>query len=101
MVMLATRINEIAKREGFLIEVYRKTGKGTPRYILGRKNGVLGSYPFKKKLKDNKTVHDWKKERFEPAFPGYTCHVLKGDGKTAIGHTSLGTVRHSYPVPPP
>jgi hypothetical protein len=54
MVMLATRINEIAKREGFLIDVYWRTGKGVLRYIVGRKNGVLGAYPFKKKLKDNK-----------------------------------------------
>jgi hypothetical protein len=101
MVMLSTRINEIAKRERFLIEVYRKVGRTTPRYVLGRTNGVLGAYPFRKRLKDSKTVHDWKKERFEPKYPGYTCRVLKGNGKNAIGHTSLGTVRRSYPKPPP
>ncbi len=101
MVMLITRVNEIAKREGFLIEVFGRTAKRKKRPYLNKTNGLLGDYDFKRKLKDSKTVSDWKKERFEPTYPGFSCNVLLGNGRTAIGHTSLKTVRASYPVPPP
>jgi hypothetical protein len=96
VVMLITRMHEIAQREGFEIEVFRPVKKGVPRYILVKTNGVLGPYPFARKLKDTKSVKDWKKERFEPTYPGYSCKVLMGNGKIATGQTSLKTVRKSY-----
>jgi hypothetical protein len=68
MVMLITRINAIAKREGFLIEVFRKMKGGGQRHFLNSSNGHLGPYNFHRKLKDTKTVNDWKKERFEPSY---------------------------------
>jgi hypothetical protein len=57
---------------------------------------MLGSYPFGQNLKDSKTVNDWKKERFEATYPGYTCKVLMGNGRIAKGQTNLKTVRNSY-----
>jgi hypothetical protein len=45
---------------------------------------------------DNRTVNQWKKDRFERTYPKYSCRVLKGDGKVAKGNTLLGTVRKSY-----
>lgn len=96
MVMLITRMHEIANREGFEIEVFKPVTKGVPRYLLTRKNGVLGPYPFRRKLKDTKSVSDWKKERFEPTYHGYSCKVLMGNGEIATGQTSLKTVRKSY-----
>jgi hypothetical protein len=94
MVMLLTRMHEIANREGFEIEVTTKSAR--TRRLLVRRNGVLGPYPFKRKLRDSKSVNDWKKERFEATYPGYTCKVLKGDGTVAAGQTNLRTVRRSY-----
>jgi hypothetical protein len=92
MTTVATRAREISDKEGFDIIVTRK---GRP--VKPTKNGVLkGSYPFEKKLKGTKTVSDWKKERFAKTYPGYSCEVLKGDGKRATGQTSLQTVRESY-----
>lgn len=95
MVMLLTRMHEIASREGFQIEVFRKTKKRR-RPLLVRANGVLGPYPYTKKLKDSKTANDWKNERFKTTYPGYTCNVLKGDGSIAANQTTLRTVRDSY-----
>lgn len=62
---------EVPDREGFEIEVTRK---GKPLKNL-HKNGVLGPYPFKRKLRDTKSVDEWKKERFEPTYPGLSCNV--------------------------
>lgn len=92
MVMLITRMHEIADREGFEIEVTRK-GKVLKNL---RRNGVLNAYPSKRRLGGTKTVDHWKRERFESTNPGYSCNVLKADGKIAVGQTSLQTVRNSY-----
>ena len=92
MTTVLTRTNQIFARDGFSIVVRnRKTGK---RIRLER-NGVLGPYPFTRKLKDSATVAVWR-TRFEGTYPGYTCDVLKADGKKAGGQTLLGTVRATY-----
>ena len=74
---------------------------GRKRHFLNQSNGHLGPYNLHRKLKDTKTVSEWKKERFEPIYPGYGCEVLLGNGNKAIGHTILKTVRSSYASPPP
>ncbi len=90
--MLLTRMHEIADRERFEIEVTRR---GTVLKNL-RRNGVLNAYPFKRMLGGTKTVDQWKRERFESTYPGYSCNVLRADGRIAVGQTSLQTVRNSY-----
>ncbi len=92
MTMLLTRMREIAEREGFEIEVSRN---GKPLVNLHR-DGVLGPYSYRRKLGANKTVDQWKRDRFEATYPGYSCKVLKGDGSYAAGQTTLKTVRASY-----
>jgi len=92
VVMLLTRLDEIFRREGFMVEVTRN-GKSLKDL---RRNGVLNPYEFKRKLKDSKTVREWIEERFESTNPRYSCRVLKGDGTVAIGQTQLGTVRATY-----
>ncbi len=92
MTTVLTRTNQIFAREGFSIVVKnKKTGK---RIKLGR-NGVLGLYPYGRKLKNSATVADWR-TRFENDYPGYTCDVLGADGKRATGQMLLETVRASY-----
>lgn len=93
MTTVATRAREISDKEGFDIIVKNKKG----RVVKPTKNGILnGSYRFEKKLKGTKTVQDWKKERFETTYPGYSCDVLKADGTTAAGNAKLETVRKTY-----
>ena len=92
MVMLLTRMHEIANREGFEIEVTRRG-----RVLTNlRRNGLLGAYPFRRKLGGTKTVGQWKRERFESTYPGYSCNVLKADDQIAVGQTLLQTIRNSY-----
>ena len=92
MTTVLTRTNQIFAREGFSVIVKNKrTGRPVQ---LGR-NGVLGPYPYRRKLKDSATVADWR-TRFENDYPGYTCVVLKADGERATGQTLLETVRATY-----
>ena len=92
MTTVLTRTNQIFAREGFSIVVKNKR---TGKRIKPGKNGVLGPYPYGRKLKDGATVAEWR-ARFEGKYPGYTCDVLKDDGKKASGQTLLGTVRATY-----
>jgi hypothetical protein len=84
----ATRIRGISDREGFDILV---THRGKP--INVRKNGILGPYPFARKLKGSATVSDWRTARFEATYPGFKVDVLTGDGNLATGQMTLATLR--------
>ena len=93
MTTVQARVREIFDREGFdIIVKSNRTGKP----VKVRKNGVLGTYPFRRKASGNATVADWRRDRFEATYPGFTCDVLKEDGKLAHGRTSLQTVRDDY-----
>ncbi len=62
----------------------------------GLREGETAGKFFRRKLGGAKTVEQWKRERFEATYPGYTCNVLRADGRIAVGQTSLQTVRNSY-----
>lgn len=91
MTTVQTRARQIAEVEGFDIIVTQAGAAVDPK-----QNGVLGAYDYRKALKHSKTVSDWKNERFQPSYPGYSCDVLLEDGTVAAGQTSLRTVRESY-----
>lgn len=91
MTTVQTRSREIAEVEGFDIIV---TQNGQP--VDPRANGLLGVYNYRKALKHTKTVADWRNERFQNCYPGYSCDVLLEDGAVATGQTSLRKVRESY-----
>ena len=93
MTTVLTRTNQIFAREGFSIIVKNK--KNGKRIKLGR-NGILRPYPYGRKLKNSATVAEWRSARFEDTYPGYTCDVLKADGKKASGQTLLVTLRATY-----
>lgn len=94
MTTVQTRVRSISDLEGFDLTV-KKDGEE----VDVRENGVLSKYPFDKALKGTKTVADWKKDRFERTYPGFTCDVLDGEGKAVTGQTSLRAVRESYEEP--
>lgn len=91
MTTIATRSRRIADLEGFDIVVKQNGGAVDPGL-----NGVLNGYPYDRAAKYSLTVNDWKRDRFEATYPGYTCDVLNGDGSIAAGQTSIRTVRESY-----
>jgi len=90
MATVATRVRIISDIEDFDIIVTKDGDRVDPA-----ENGVLGEYPFSKKLKHSKRVSEWR-ERFEKTYPGYSCDVLNADGSPAAAQTLLRTVRETY-----
>ena len=93
MTTVAFRVRKISNLEEFDLVV---KAKATGKAVKPSTNGVLGTYPFEKMLKGTKTVSDWRRDRFEATYPGYTCDVLNGEGEIVAPQTSLNTVRESY-----
>jgi len=91
MTTVQTRVREISNRGGFDITVTRR-GKE----VRLRSNGVLGSWSYRRKTKDSATVADFR-AKFEAEYPGYSCVVETGNGKTATGQMTLATLRAAYP----
>jgi hypothetical protein len=93
MTTIATRVRAISDLEGFDIIVRNKS---TGKEMKPSANGVLGPYPYEKKLKGAKTVADWKRDRFEAAYPGFTCDILNGEGGVVPPQTTLRVARETY-----
>ena len=92
MTTVATKVRHISDLEGFDIIA---TKENEPVDV--KLNGVLKKkYPFEKMLKGAKRVSEWRAERFEKTYRGYSCDVLKGDGTIAANQTTLKTVRATY-----
>jgi hypothetical protein len=91
MTTIRTRVRQIAQVEDFDIVV---TEEGKP--VNESQNGILGPYPFTKKLAGNKTVAEWRSRRFERIYPGYSCIVYDADGWTADDSTLLSAVRKTF-----
>ncbi|MBV9288594.1 MAG: hypothetical protein JO288_12370 [Hyphomicrobiales bacterium] len=93
MTTVATRERQIGDLEGFDI-VIKDARTGID--LNPRDNGRVGPYPYAKSLKGAKTVADWRRDRFEAAYPGLTCDVLDADGNIVAAQTHLRTVRETY-----
>ena len=92
MTSLVTRIEEIYWAEGFKISVFDEFEEEVPSGT----HGVLPRYDYKQMLTGSKTVGDWKRLRFAPNDPDYTCKVLCADGTPVRDHAELDFVRQSY-----
>jgi len=63
--------------------------------VKGHKEG-LPQYKYQNAAKNNMTVEEWRKKRFDSSYPGYQVDVLDVDGVAAPGQKKLSTVRDSY-----
>ena len=90
MTTVQTRAREISNKEGFEISVKRR-GK----YVKPTQNGVLGPWPHRNKTRGNYTAKDFR-EKFEAAYPGYSCDILSADGTAAHGNAALENIRSAY-----
>lgn len=90
MTTVQTRSREISNKEGFEISVVRR---GRP--VKPTKNGILGPWPHRNMTRSKYTVQYFR-EKFEAAYPGYSCEVLSGNGKAAHGNHTLGNIRDTY-----
>jgi hypothetical protein len=82
---------QIRRVDGFDVRFRHRDGKDVRGDLeLARGYGFQNSGPH------TMTVQDWKRNRFEPNYPGFTCEVLDGRGRAVSGNTLLSTVRASY-----
>jgi hypothetical protein len=82
---------KIFKIEGFEVRVHHESG----RDIRDDKANVP-QYPYKRALKNTKTVAGWRTGRFANRYPGYTVKVYTADGSEAAGNTRLSSLRDTY-----
>jgi len=82
---------QIFRTEGFHVRFRHRDG----RDVRGDLDIPRG-YASQKAAAHNASVADWKRNRFEPEYPGFTCEVLDGNGRVVPGNTLLSTVRDTY-----
>lgn len=54
------------------------------------------SYPFERRLADDRTVSEWVDLRFREQYRGFEVDVLRADGSSAHGNTLLRNLRADY-----
>lgn len=84
--------NEIRDFEGFTVSIHGVT--------RGSRNGSVKMPSYKRRhlrrARENHTVDDWKRLRFEIDYPDLDVDVLLADGRVATGRTRLSKIRRSY-----
>jgi len=53
-------------------------------------------YSYERIVRGSFTVADWRRCRFESAYPDFAVEVLFGDGRPASPRASLSKIRASY-----
>jgi hypothetical protein len=85
--------NEIREFEGFAVVIHSASRRAAA-------NGSTRTPSYKRRhqrrARENHTVNDWKRLRFETAYPEFVVDVLLGDGRVATGKTRLARVRSSF-----
>jgi hypothetical protein len=83
--------SEIARFEGFAVRIRPASKAQTPKTNLR-------SYArnYERIARASFTVADWRRRRFDAAYPDYDVEVLFGDGRPASPRTPLLKVRASY-----
>lgn len=57
---------------------------------------ILPEYPYQRKAAANTSVTEWLESRIKPIIGNFEVDIIKGDGNSPHGRTSLETVRRSY-----
>ena len=90
MASIARLEDDIWKLEGFKVTI---RWPQTKRDVRDDKKKIPG-YPYERKAKNEWTVADWRRERFDRHYPGFDVDVLKPDGSKSKG--KLSRLRGSY-----
>jgi hypothetical protein len=85
--------NEIKEFEGFAVAIH-----GAPQRNGSNASTKVPSYKrrYQRRARENHTVNDWKRLRFESDYPDLAVDVLLADGRVATGKTRLAKVRRSF-----
>ncbi|MGP6158182.1 MAG: hypothetical protein ACLPYS_11875 [Vulcanimicrobiaceae bacterium] len=85
--------NEIKDFEGFGVLIHSGSRRAA-------RNGSTKTPSYKRRhlrrARENHTVEDWKRLRFETDYPDLAVDVLLADGRIATAKTRLSKVRRSY-----
>jgi len=81
----------ISQIEGFLVKIQHLTGADVRSDRAG-----MPAWPYERAAKDSWTVAQWKRERFQPVYPGFNVEVVDGDGNLVHGGMRLESVRDTY-----
>jgi hypothetical protein len=84
---------EIEEFEGFAVRIRsasRRTATSAPVKAPGYKRR------FERRARENHTVNDWKRLRFDADYPDFVVDVILADGRIATGKTRLARVRESF-----
>lgn len=85
--------NEIKEFEGFGVVIHSGSRRAA-------KNGSTKTPSYKRRhlrrARENHTVDDWKRLRFEVDYPEFEVDVLLADGRKATGKTRLSKIRRTY-----
>jgi len=80
--------SEIKELEGFAVDIR----------VEASEPGTLRSYKrrYERRARERHTVADWKRLRFNEAYPDHDVNVLLSDGRIASDRMMLARVRQSY-----
>ncbi len=85
--------NEIRDFEGFAVVIHSASRRAAA-------NGSTKTPSYKRRhqrrARENHTVNDWKRLRFETDYPDFVVDVVLADGRVATGKTRLARVRRSF-----
>jgi hypothetical protein len=81
--------SEIEELEGFAVDIRLDATEPTLK---------LRSYKrrYERRARERHTVADWKRLRFQSAYPDHDVSVLLSDGRVASDRMMLARVRQSY-----
>jgi Uma2 family endonuclease len=78
---------DIETTEGFAVRIRAKNPQTKHSYQ---------KYSYERIARGSFTVADWRRRRFESAYPDFAVEVLFGDGRPASSRATLSKIRTSY-----
>ena len=91
MALLKNVERRIWNTEGFAVTIRHADGRDMRGDRLG-----IPMYTYDRMAKNSMTVAEWRNQRFQPNYPGFTIDVLDAQGEAVAGNTLLSNVRDSY-----
>jgi hypothetical protein len=78
---------DIESTEGFAVRIRAKSPQTKRSHQ---------KYSYERVARGSFTVADWRRRRFESAYPDFSVEVLFADGRPASSRASLSKIRASY-----
>ena len=92
MATLRSVQQRMLKIEGFNVVVRHRYTRRNARDDM--KN--ITQYPYSRMAKNDYTVNQWRRQRFQPTYSGFTVDVVDATGNVSNGNTKLANVRDTY-----